>query len=244
MCDPHTRKPRGFGFITYGSVKAATRACVNKYHDLNGKRVEVKHAIPQERMTAEETSSIKSVTLVPAVPVVAKPSMKALAAQPSVDVSYSTAPRAMAHTLGGPSLQPIGPSSSMGEQRRTFDAFESHNNYSSATAALSLGLRAGYGDDAFRSCSHSTSSHPHEESLLAQLGGAQISASPRSTQPPQQHDGSLERQQHALEYMERLYAGSSGEQSGVSRQHESGEPIDQLSWLFAAGSHESPFDRP
>jgi len=56
MCDPHTRKPRGFGFVTYDSCAAVERACVNKFHELNGKRVEVKRAIPQERMAAEESA--------------------------------------------------------------------------------------------------------------------------------------------------------------------------------------------
>merc|ERR1719482_2262684 len=52
MCDPHTRKPRGFGFVTYDTTAAVDRACVNKFHELNGKRVEVKRANPQERMAA------------------------------------------------------------------------------------------------------------------------------------------------------------------------------------------------
>eukprot|EP00322_Chrysochromulina_rotalis_P002694 CAMPEP_0115865962 /NCGR_PEP_ID=MMETSP0287-20121206/20003_1 /TAXON_ID=412157 /ORGANISM="Chrysochromulina rotalis, Strain UIO044" /LENGTH=291 /DNA_ID=CAMNT_0003320513 /DNA_START=70 /DNA_END=942 /DNA_ORIENTATION=+ len=54
MCDPHTRKPRGFGFITFDNAVAVDRACVNKFHELNGKRVEVKRAIPQERMNEGE----------------------------------------------------------------------------------------------------------------------------------------------------------------------------------------------
>jgi len=57
MCDPHTRKPRGFGFVTYDSTAAVDRACVNKFHELNGKRVEVKRAIPQDRMAAEDAAS-------------------------------------------------------------------------------------------------------------------------------------------------------------------------------------------
>lgn len=52
MCDPHTRKPRGFGFITYDSIESVDRVCSSKFHDLNGKRVEVKRAIPQDRMLA------------------------------------------------------------------------------------------------------------------------------------------------------------------------------------------------
>jgi len=54
MCDPHTRKPRGFGFVTYDSMAAVDRACASKFHELNGKRVEVKRAIPQDRMAAED----------------------------------------------------------------------------------------------------------------------------------------------------------------------------------------------
>ena len=54
MCDPYTRKPRGFGFITYDTTLAVDRACITKFHELNGKRVEVKRAIPQERMATDD----------------------------------------------------------------------------------------------------------------------------------------------------------------------------------------------
>jgi hypothetical protein len=57
MCDPYTRKPRGFGFITYDATAAVDRACVNKFHELNGKRVEVKRAIPQDRISAEDAAN-------------------------------------------------------------------------------------------------------------------------------------------------------------------------------------------
>ena len=60
MCDPYTRKPRGFGFITYDTTLAVQRACVNKFHELNGKRVEVKRAIPQDRMAADEANGPSS----------------------------------------------------------------------------------------------------------------------------------------------------------------------------------------
>eukprot|EP00965_Chrysotila_dentata_P236854 6201566-Pleurochrysis_carterae.AAC.1 len=66
MCDPHTRKPRGFGFITYETSESVDRVCANKFHDLNGtgneclfakarKRVEVKRAIPQDRMISDDS---------------------------------------------------------------------------------------------------------------------------------------------------------------------------------------------
>ena len=45
---------RGFGFITFDNTAAVDRACVNKFHELNGKFVEVKRAIPQERMNEAE----------------------------------------------------------------------------------------------------------------------------------------------------------------------------------------------
>ena len=54
MHDPHTRRPRGFGFITYESTEAVDRVCQNKYHEFNGKRVEVKRAIPPDRMPDED----------------------------------------------------------------------------------------------------------------------------------------------------------------------------------------------
>jgi len=57
MCDPHTRKPRGFGFITYDDSAAVDRVCSNKFHELNGKRVEVKKAIPQDRMLSEDAAA-------------------------------------------------------------------------------------------------------------------------------------------------------------------------------------------
>jgi hypothetical protein len=99
MCDPHTRKPRGFGFITYDSYASVDRVCANKFHDLNGsllagpqkflhcahceralpwgllvrrlilhhrpillagKRVEVKRAIPQDRMLANPDDGVPS----------------------------------------------------------------------------------------------------------------------------------------------------------------------------------------
>ena len=48
MYDHNTQRPRGFGFITFDSEDAVERALINTFHDLNGKTVEVKRAVPKE----------------------------------------------------------------------------------------------------------------------------------------------------------------------------------------------------
>nr|GMC75523.1 heterogeneous nuclear ribonucleoprotein 1-like [Ipomoea batatas] len=48
MYDHNTQRPRGFGFITYDSEDAVERALYKTFHELNGKMVEVKRAVPKE----------------------------------------------------------------------------------------------------------------------------------------------------------------------------------------------------
>ncbi|KAF5730502.1 heterogeneous nuclear ribonucleoprotein 1 isoform X2 [Tripterygium wilfordii] len=48
MYDHHTQRPRGFGFITYDSEDAVDRVLHKTFHELNGKMVEVKRAVPKE----------------------------------------------------------------------------------------------------------------------------------------------------------------------------------------------------
>ncbi|EPS59033.1 hypothetical protein M569_15778, partial [Genlisea aurea] len=48
MYDHNTQRPRGFGFITYDSEDAVDRVLHNTFHELNGKMVEVKRAVPKE----------------------------------------------------------------------------------------------------------------------------------------------------------------------------------------------------
>ncbi|KAK4369213.1 hypothetical protein RND71_013005 [Anisodus tanguticus] len=49
MYDHNTQRPRGFGFITYDTEDAVDRALYKTFHDLNGKMIEVKRAVPKDR---------------------------------------------------------------------------------------------------------------------------------------------------------------------------------------------------
>ncbi|XP_047318456.1 heterogeneous nuclear ribonucleoprotein 1-like [Impatiens glandulifera] len=48
MYDHNTQRPRGFGFITYDIEEAVERVLMKTFHELNGKMVEVKKAVPKE----------------------------------------------------------------------------------------------------------------------------------------------------------------------------------------------------
>ncbi|CAA0815370.1 RNA-binding (RRM/RBD/RNP motifs) family protein [Striga hermonthica] len=48
MYDHNTQRPRGFGFITYDSEDAVDNVLHKTFHELNGKTVEVKRAVPKE----------------------------------------------------------------------------------------------------------------------------------------------------------------------------------------------------
>lgn len=48
MYDHNTRRPRGFGFITYNSEDAVDKVLLKTFHELNGKMVEVKRAVPKD----------------------------------------------------------------------------------------------------------------------------------------------------------------------------------------------------
>ncbi|XP_016545279.1 heterogeneous nuclear ribonucleoprotein 1 isoform X1 [Capsicum annuum] len=58
MYDHNTQRPRGFGFITYDSEDAVDRTLYKTFHELNGKMVEVKRAVPKELSPAPNRSPL------------------------------------------------------------------------------------------------------------------------------------------------------------------------------------------
>ncbi|KAL8136605.1 hypothetical protein V2J09_002606, partial [Rumex salicifolius] len=58
MYDHNTQRPRGFGFITYDSEEAVDRVLIKTFHELNGKMVEVKRAVPKEQSPGPMSSPL------------------------------------------------------------------------------------------------------------------------------------------------------------------------------------------
>ncbi|XP_022155643.1 heterogeneous nuclear ribonucleoprotein 1-like [Momordica charantia] len=48
MYDQNTQRPRGFGFITFDNEDSVDRVLYKSFHELNGKLVEVKRALPKD----------------------------------------------------------------------------------------------------------------------------------------------------------------------------------------------------
>ena len=54
MHEAGSRKPRGFGFVTFADAASVTKVLQSRYHPIDGRGVEVKPAVPRDLMPSEQ----------------------------------------------------------------------------------------------------------------------------------------------------------------------------------------------
>lgn len=60
MHDSTTHRPRGFGFITFDSEDSVENVMQNNFHELNGRLVEVKKAVPKEENSSNGSYYVRN----------------------------------------------------------------------------------------------------------------------------------------------------------------------------------------
>uniref|UniRef100_A0A7S4F3K4 RRM domain-containing protein n=2 Tax=Chrysotila carterae TaxID=13221 RepID=A0A7S4F3K4_CHRCT len=198
MCDPHTRKPRGFGFITYETSESVDRVCANKFHDLNGKRVEVKRAIPQDRMISDDSPVCVAKGPSPPGSALSKPLSAGyngarlglaawsspLHAEAPIGVSPPLNP-VLAPGVSPPTVNPADAMLAACGLRHGDPFMNFGGNFSSATNALNQGLRTTYGMGNGQAASYPTGLDNGQDASNAD--GPAHSTSPRVPQKMNSH---------------------------------------------------------
>ncbi|CAN1156650.1 RNA-binding protein 1 [Linum perenne] len=57
MQDSSTNRPRGFGFVTFDSEDSVEKVMLNPFHELNGRQVEVKRAVPKDEANMNKNNN-------------------------------------------------------------------------------------------------------------------------------------------------------------------------------------------